>query len=178
MGEWRYSSTILDLCSRCRWVVSFTPLPPYPTAIGPPVITKQEAGWALEPVWMLWRRDNCFTCRESIPCSLETVTDLQWLLYVWWLWNHFYSTGSLSSSQKLALSSPTGWSRSRTQDTEFNLVFFCLLSSSCWISWKRFLLFLIARTLGRPHIQGLKLIWLCVVSWVDNPTELGRGDTL
>jgi hypothetical protein len=27
MGEWRYSSTILDIGTRWRWVVSFTPLP-------------------------------------------------------------------------------------------------------------------------------------------------------
>jgi hypothetical protein len=30
MGEWRYSSTIIDLGIRCRSVVSFTPLPFYP----------------------------------------------------------------------------------------------------------------------------------------------------
>jgi hypothetical protein len=29
MGEWRYSSTILDLGTRGRWVVNFTPLPLY-----------------------------------------------------------------------------------------------------------------------------------------------------
>jgi hypothetical protein len=29
-GEWRYSSTFLDLDTRWRWVVSFTPLPLYP----------------------------------------------------------------------------------------------------------------------------------------------------
>jgi hypothetical protein len=29
MGEWRYSSTILDSGTRWRWVVSFTPLPLY-----------------------------------------------------------------------------------------------------------------------------------------------------
>jgi hypothetical protein len=29
MGEWSYSSTILDLGSRWRWVVSFTPRPIY-----------------------------------------------------------------------------------------------------------------------------------------------------
>jgi hypothetical protein len=29
MGEWRYSSTILDLGTRWRWVVSFTPRPLY-----------------------------------------------------------------------------------------------------------------------------------------------------
>jgi hypothetical protein len=30
MGEWRYCSTILDLGTRWRWVVSFTPRPLYP----------------------------------------------------------------------------------------------------------------------------------------------------
>jgi hypothetical protein len=30
MGEWRYSSTILCLSSRWRWVISFTPQPLYP----------------------------------------------------------------------------------------------------------------------------------------------------
>jgi hypothetical protein len=30
-GEWRYSSTILDLGTRWRWVVSFTPLPLCPS---------------------------------------------------------------------------------------------------------------------------------------------------
>jgi hypothetical protein len=29
MGKWRYGSTILDLGTRWRWVVSFTPLPLY-----------------------------------------------------------------------------------------------------------------------------------------------------
>jgi hypothetical protein len=30
MGEWKYSSTILDLCPRWRWVVSVTTRPLYP----------------------------------------------------------------------------------------------------------------------------------------------------
>jgi hypothetical protein len=33
MGEWRYSFTILDLDTRWRWVVSFTPRPLYPQGI-------------------------------------------------------------------------------------------------------------------------------------------------
>jgi hypothetical protein len=31
MGEWRYTSIFLDLGSRRRWVVSFTPQPLYPS---------------------------------------------------------------------------------------------------------------------------------------------------
>jgi hypothetical protein len=29
-GEWRYSSIILELGTRWRWMVNFTPLPLYP----------------------------------------------------------------------------------------------------------------------------------------------------
>lgn len=34
-GEWRHSSTVLDLCSRWNWVVSFALLPLYPRGNGP-----------------------------------------------------------------------------------------------------------------------------------------------
>jgi hypothetical protein len=29
MGEWRYSTTILQLCSRLKWVVGFIPRTPW-----------------------------------------------------------------------------------------------------------------------------------------------------
>jgi hypothetical protein len=35
MGEWRYSSIILDLGTRCRWMVSFKPWPLYPRRQSP-----------------------------------------------------------------------------------------------------------------------------------------------
>jgi hypothetical protein len=35
MGEWRYSSTILDLGTGWRWTTSFTPRPLYPQGKGP-----------------------------------------------------------------------------------------------------------------------------------------------
>jgi hypothetical protein len=35
VGEWRYSSTFLNLSTRWRWVVSFTPLPLYPRGKSP-----------------------------------------------------------------------------------------------------------------------------------------------
>jgi hypothetical protein len=43
MGEWRYSSTILDLGTRWRWVVSYTPRPLYPEEILPG--THWIGGW-------------------------------------------------------------------------------------------------------------------------------------
>jgi hypothetical protein len=61
IGEWTYSSTILDLGTRWRWVVSFTPLPHYPPGTQPTVPIREEAGWALEPVLTLWRREKSCT---------------------------------------------------------------------------------------------------------------------
>jgi hypothetical protein len=43
MGKWRYSSTILDLGTRWRWVFSFTPLPLYPWGKSPG--THWIGGW-------------------------------------------------------------------------------------------------------------------------------------
>jgi hypothetical protein len=43
MGEWRYSSTILDLSTRCRGVVSFMPRPLYPGEKAPS--THFIGGW-------------------------------------------------------------------------------------------------------------------------------------
>jgi hypothetical protein len=43
VGEWRYSSTILDLGTRWRYVVSFTPRPLYPREITPG--THWTEGW-------------------------------------------------------------------------------------------------------------------------------------
>jgi hypothetical protein len=66
MGEWRYSSTILDLDTRWSWVVSFTPRPLYPEekahstywirgVVGP------------KTIWTLWRGEKSCPCRESNP---------------------------------------------------------------------------------------------------------------
>jgi hypothetical protein len=52
-GEWRWTSTILELGTRSRWAVTFTPLPLYPweRAPFPPIPIVQEARWGPEPVW-------------------------------------------------------------------------------------------------------------------------------
>jgi hypothetical protein len=54
VGEWTYSSTILNLGTRWRWVASFTPLPLYPRGKHRPVPIVWKAGWTPEPVWRLW----------------------------------------------------------------------------------------------------------------------------
>jgi hypothetical protein len=43
MGEWRYNSTILDLSTRWRCVISYTPLPLYPLGKSPD--TQCIGGW-------------------------------------------------------------------------------------------------------------------------------------
>jgi hypothetical protein len=75
MGEQRHSSTILDLGTRWRRVVSFTPrlLQP-PGKSPPPVPINYEGGWALEPVWSSWRREKSWPCRRfSILKSIIVV---------------------------------------------------------------------------------------------------------
>jgi hypothetical protein len=47
---------IIDLGTRCRWVVRFMPRPLYPPGKEPPVPNEKEAGWGPEPVWTQWPR--------------------------------------------------------------------------------------------------------------------------
>jgi hypothetical protein len=49
------------------WVASFTPRPLYPGEHPPPPVRiGQEAGWAAEPVWTTWRKENSWPYRDSI----------------------------------------------------------------------------------------------------------------
>jgi hypothetical protein len=65
----------LDLGTSWRWVVSFMP----PAALSPgrvsPVPIGYEAGWALEPVWMLQRSENSWLYRDSNsdPSAVQSV---------------------------------------------------------------------------------------------------------
>jgi hypothetical protein len=67
VGEWRYSSTFLDLGTVWRGVVSLTPRPLYPPGKQPPIRIEYEACWAPEMVWTLWRREKSYPCREWNP---------------------------------------------------------------------------------------------------------------
>jgi hypothetical protein len=85
MGEWWYSATILDLGTRWRWVVRFTP----PTALPPGKLSLVPIGywngWAPEPVWTLWRREQSCPCREWNPGpSLYRLChpDTSYLIYI------------------------------------------------------------------------------------------------
>jgi hypothetical protein len=52
MGKWRYNSTILNLSTRWRWEVSFTPLPRYRRF----PLEKKLGGRAVVPNWLSTRR--------------------------------------------------------------------------------------------------------------------------
>jgi hypothetical protein len=67
MGKCRYSSTILVLGTRWRWVVSFISRPVYPPGKESPVPIGWKTGWAPHSVWTLWSRENSCPCRESNP---------------------------------------------------------------------------------------------------------------
>jgi hypothetical protein len=58
LGSGRTAPRILDPGIRWWWVVSFTPWWPYPPGKGPLAPTGQPAGWAPEPVWAHWWREN------------------------------------------------------------------------------------------------------------------------
>jgi hypothetical protein len=66
MGDWRYSSTVLDLSTRWRWVVSFTPQLLYPLGKSPWYPSDRRVG---DPQ----SRSGCcgeekiWHCRESNP---------------------------------------------------------------------------------------------------------------
>jgi hypothetical protein len=90
MGSGGMVPHILNLCTRWRWVVSFTPrLLYYPEqkTLKP---TGQEAGWILEPIWTRWRREKIpfhVPARNRTPVvqpvSLVTIlTELSWILCV------------------------------------------------------------------------------------------------
>jgi hypothetical protein len=57
MGEWRYSSSILDLGIRRRRVVSFMPRPVYSQEKSTRYPLDKGVGWIPQPVWTLWRRE-------------------------------------------------------------------------------------------------------------------------
>jgi hypothetical protein len=67
MGECRYSSTILDLGTRWRWVIRFTLRQLYPRKNRPRYPLDRRLGRLPEPVRTLWSRENACLCREWTP---------------------------------------------------------------------------------------------------------------
>jgi hypothetical protein len=67
MGDWRYSSTILDLGTTC----SFIPRPLYTVPLG----------WASLSLWTLWSRDNPFPLPGLEPRPTVRTLSLYGLTY-------------------------------------------------------------------------------------------------
>jgi hypothetical protein len=57
MGEWRYSSTILDL-GTCGGEWSASRSVQFIPEKMPSVPIGQEARWVLEPIWTLWNKEK------------------------------------------------------------------------------------------------------------------------
>jgi hypothetical protein len=74
-GEWRYSSTILDMGTRwrCCQLHTAAALPPGKES---PVPIGWEAGWALEPVCALWSREKSFTPARNRNPEVQPVAHL------------------------------------------------------------------------------------------------------
>jgi hypothetical protein len=81
--------TLLELNGQIHAPAALTPAKYPPAPIG------YEAGWAPEPVWMLWRREKCCPCWQSNPGRparseylITMRTHSCWhgtgSLYVWW----------------------------------------------------------------------------------------------
>jgi hypothetical protein len=79
VGEWWYSSTILDLGTRRRWVVSFTLRPFYIRGNGPG--TRWIRDWVdHRAVWTLWNRNKSFSLAGNQTPAVQSLT----LLYTDW----------------------------------------------------------------------------------------------
>jgi hypothetical protein len=78
MAEWEYSSTILELGSRLRRVISFTPRPLYSRGKIPPVPTGYDPRIGMD---IVEKRKN-FSCRDSKPGLLTCSPSLYRLSYL------------------------------------------------------------------------------------------------
>jgi hypothetical protein len=80
MGEWCYSSTILDLSTRWRWVVSSKPQHFSPGEISPPS-THWRGGWVDSRAGLDAReKRKIFPCQESRHSCPAHSPSLYWLL--------------------------------------------------------------------------------------------------
>jgi hypothetical protein len=73
--ERRYSSTILDLCTRWRWVLSFMPLPLYPWGNHPHYPLDRSLGGPKSQFWHYGEKEtltphgNWTSAAQPAPCS-------------------------------------------------------------------------------------------------------------
>jgi hypothetical protein len=77
MGEWRYSSTFLDLGTRWRRMVTFTHMPLYPPGKCPRYPLDRSLGGPQNRFGRCGEKKNILHCRESnLGRSARRYTDL------------------------------------------------------------------------------------------------------
>jgi hypothetical protein len=93
MRQWRYSSTILDLRTGWRWVVSFTP-GRIITREWAPRTSRVGNEWTTELIWLVWRREKAFVARNwtqidqhIAQCCIDWIIPLRYIsfseIYKW-----------------------------------------------------------------------------------------------
>jgi hypothetical protein len=82
MGKWRYSSIFLDLSTRLRWVVSFTPLTLYPRRKSPQLPSNRRQGGPIHCIIVslfhnyflvynvLWAKLSCIFTLRSLASNV------------------------------------------------------------------------------------------------------------
>jgi hypothetical protein len=86
MGERRYSSTIRDLCTRWRWVVSFSPLTFNARRGTTHYSLDRRLGGPQEPVWNPWTRRKHLVFFGNWDTIAQLVAHaLYWLSYLRYL---------------------------------------------------------------------------------------------
>jgi hypothetical protein len=108
MGEWRYSS-ILDLGTRWRWVISFTPRPFYPRGKS----RRYPLGRPPEPAWPLWSRENL---SPRLPSPSLYRLSYPGRLVMYWMYQGAKHEGEWCNS-----GSPTWYTKSRGEYISPNL---------------------------------------------------------
>jgi hypothetical protein len=73
IGEWRYSSTVLDLSTRWRWVVSFMHHLLYPWGKSPQYPLDRRLGGSPELVWILWRREKSLALARNRTLAIQSI---------------------------------------------------------------------------------------------------------
>jgi hypothetical protein len=117
MGEWWYSSAFLDLGTRWRWVVSFTPLLLFSLKKEPLVPVGQEDGWTPEPVRTIQREETfCTSGNQTWDAQPKVHHDTDWTIRT-------------SNKTKINLASYDAVNRNRVPICQLSLFIFLSLTT-------------------------------------------------
>lgn len=70
---WKYISTILNLGTKCKWIVSFKHWPLY-SQERPPISTEGDTMCTPETVWRLWSRNRLYSISWNQTPSFQPIT--------------------------------------------------------------------------------------------------------